>query len=77
MSTPFDTVNGGFDNGSSAFLLEEVGEIFFVVHEKVFDEGGRAEGVVILRGCVLFTILLYIIEKEHLYFNVNSSKWVR
>ncbi len=28
----------------------------------------------ILRGCVLFTILLYIIEKEHLYFNVNLSR---
>ena len=66
----FRADDDGFDNGSSAFLREEVGEIFFVVHEEVFDEGGRAEGVVILRGCVLFTIL-HIIEKEHLYFNVN------
>ena len=26
-------------------MREEVGEIFFVVHEEVFDEDGQAEGV--------------------------------
>ena len=41
----FRSDDDGFDNDSSAFLREEVGEIFFVVHEEVFDEGGRAEGV--------------------------------
>jgi hypothetical protein len=41
-----------------------------VYYEKIFLAFSNVEAI--QRGCVLFTILLYIIEKEHIYFNVNS-----
>ena len=44
MHTPFDAVDDGFDNGSSAFLREEADEIYFIVYEEVCDEDGRGRG---------------------------------
>ena len=34
MHTPFDAVDDGFDNGSSAFLREEADEIYFMSMKK-------------------------------------------